>query len=98
MESLATSLSLLLFLFFLEKNNSQGVAKVLYSQEYIDQLNSTYFEPMVQTLMAGQSTLDEQLESQPEAAHEAIHVKKNSLETLMQQIAQAKERLVISAN
>lgn len=47
MESLATSLSLLIFLFFLEKNNSESASKVLYNRVFVDKLNSTYFEPMV---------------------------------------------------
>ena len=95
MESLATALSLLLFLFFLERNSSKAAQKVLYNQETVDTLNSKYFEPMVQTLLAGQSTLDEQLESQPAAAQDVIRVKKHAVESLMQQIAQAKERLVV---
>lgn len=61
-DSLSTSLALLLFLFFYEKNNAPE-AQIMYTTAFVNKLNSAYFEPLVHTLSAGTSTLDEQIAS-----------------------------------
>ena len=93
-DSLATALALLLFVFFLEKNKAPE-AQILYTSAFVGKVNSSYFEPLAHTLNAGKETLDEQLRSQPEAAHAAINVKRHALDNLQLQLAQAKERFVI---
>ena len=45
-DSLATSLALLLFLFFMERNKAPD-AQILYTNACIERLNSQYFEPLV---------------------------------------------------
>lgn len=59
MDSLASSLSLLVFIFFYEKNNAPASTHVMYTAEYANSLNTAYFEPLVHTLEAGISSLDD---------------------------------------
>ena len=58
-ESLSTSLSLLSFLFFLERKTDLGAESVLYRQEFVDKANSEYFDSLSHTIEAGMQSLDE---------------------------------------
>lgn len=44
-ESLATSLGLLTFLFFMEKKGANG-AEILYTSKFVEECNATYFLKM----------------------------------------------------
>ena len=85
-DSLASSLSVLSFLFFLEKNNAPD-AQILYTTSFVDSLNSAYFEPMVHTMSAGMSSLNDSLKTQHVSTHDPINVKKSALDQLQMQLA-----------
>ena len=57
-DSLSTSLALLQFVFFMEKNKAAD-AQILYTNAFVTSLNTSYFEPLVHTLTAGLQSLDE---------------------------------------
>ena len=60
-ESLTSSLALLVFVFQYEKKNVPG-SKLFYSQYYIDTLQDLYFEPLMHIIESSQQLLDEQLQ------------------------------------
>ena len=60
LDSLSSGLSLLCYLFSFERTQAPE-AQILTSSAFLDSLNATYFEPLTQTLQAGQSSLQEQL-------------------------------------
>ena len=62
LDSLSTGLSLLCYLYSFERNQALDT-KILTASAYLDSLNATYFEPLTQTLTAGQSSLEEQKQS-----------------------------------